>query len=87
MFTTSLAWHCQHLIIREYEANAMQTWTEKLKMLSLSSTRAWRERAASLALGKPYIPSSAYMKVRQLKDLFYDLAIMRVRAEAVTASR
>jgi hypothetical protein len=24
------------------------------------------------------------MKVRQLKDLFYDLAIMRVREEAVT---
>jgi hypothetical protein len=44
-------------------------------------------KAASLALGQQHIPSSAYMKVRQLKDLFYDLAIMRVRAEAVTPQR
>jgi hypothetical protein len=41
MFTTSLARHGQHLIIRELDTDTMQRWTEKLKMLSLPSARAW----------------------------------------------
>lgn len=46
---------------REHDTNAMQTWTERSKMLSLSSARAWGSRR--LALGKQHI------LVGQLKDL------------------
>jgi hypothetical protein len=39
--TTSLACHGQHWIIRKHDTNAIQTSTERLKILSLSSARAW----------------------------------------------